>query len=93
MIVAVSIDPTLSACTETSALIDPLPDDRFSGSSETQSNGGSDFSFSASRMSTSPAKNAWMPSASSLYEYIMVKRHAVEIIMNSCMRISKIAFG
>ena len=61
-------------CPMTSALIDPLDDDRFSGSS-TYSDLVFDYSFAASRMSTWGSENVWMAATNEPGEYIQVWRN------------------
>ena len=60
-------------CPMTSALIDPLNDDRFSGSSTYSGDiTGSDYSFASSRMSTHGSENVWMAATNDDDEYIQV---------------------
>ena len=59
-------------CPMTSALVDSLDDDRFSGSSTANEFGGFDYSFSASRMSTYGSENVWMAATEDPGEYIQV---------------------
>ena len=59
-------------CPMTSALIDSLPDDRFSGSSTYNDISTFDYSFAASRMSTSGSGNVWMGATNDSGEYIQV---------------------
>ena len=70
-LVSVLITGVHCDCPMTSALIDSLDDDRFSGSS-TYSALVFDYSFAASRMSTYGWENAWMAATNDPGEYIQV---------------------